>query len=183
MKGLGGIVVGVLATLCVLAPLAMAGGNGVGSGGLNGFPTAPSVNGSGISPSSVTTPFVDAGVVTATQVVVTGSGATGIDFTDANGLNRISWGSGRYVNFNATGQFQLTGGADKFLASAQSATCTLDGASPSKCTATVSASARCVCSVIGTGAPPACGVNLVTTTLTAYSANGLTSNVNIWCDR
>lgn len=59
--------------------------------------------------------------------------------------------------------------------------CTLDGASPSKCTITTVAGAKCVCSVISTAGAAPCTVNLVTTTLTAYSSNGLTNVVNVAC--
>lgn len=105
-----------------------------------------------------------------------GGSAGQLDFyaTTAGNLMWSINNSGHLIPAGATQKVQLSNNAQS---------CTLDGASPSKCAITVTASAKCVCSVIGTGAPPACGVNLVTTTLTAYSANGLTSNVNVICDR
>jgi hypothetical protein len=156
------IAVAALAVVVVVAPIAMA-------QGLHG-PTGGSITGTDISVNKLT---------------ITGTGATGIDFTDSNGLNRISWGSGRYVNFNASGQFQLTGGTDKYLASANGGTCTLNGGSPATCTVTVSANARCNANTIGTTAASAkaLAVNLATTTLTVTAANGSTEAVNIWCDR
>lgn len=62
-------------------------------------------------------------------------------------------------------------------------TCTLNGASPSTCTATVTAGARCVCSGSGTTAAAAvgCAANVATTVLTVTAANGLTSAVNYIC--
>lgn len=63
-------------------------------------------------------------------------------------------------------------------------TCTLDGASPSKCTATVTAGAICTCTPVGTTAAIAaggCAVSLSSTTLTLTSANGLSHNVNYHC--
>jgi hypothetical protein len=62
--------------------------------------------------------------------------------------------------------------------------CTLDGASPSKCTATVTASTKCVCSPVGTTAAIAaggCAASLSSTTVTLTSANGLTNDVNYHC--
>lgn len=53
---------------------------------------------------------------TSTLIVNAGS-SNGIAFTDANGLNRITYGSGRYVAFNAGGYFMPTGGADGYSAS------------------------------------------------------------------
>lgn len=65
-------------------------------------------------------------------------------------------------------------------------TCTLNGGSPSTCTATVTAGAVCQCTPVGTTAAIAaggCAVSLSSTTLTATSANGLSNVVNILCDR
>lgn len=63
-------------------------------------------------------------------------------------------------------------------------TCTLDGASPSVCTATVVASSTCVCANVGTTAAIAnngCAVSLSGTTLTVTSANAAGNVVNIHC--
>lgn len=62
--------------------------------------------------------------------------------------------------------------------------CTLDGASPSVCTATVTAAAICTCSPVGGTAAIAaagCAVGLSGTTLTVTSANGATNAVNYHC--
>lgn len=60
--------------------------------------------------------------------------------------------------------------------------CTLDGGTPSKCTATVAASAKCVATHVGTSATSdAVLVNLVTTTLTVTSSAGRTNAVNYVC--
>jgi hypothetical protein len=64
-------------------------------------------------------------------------------------------------------------------------TCTLNAASPSTCTATVSASSTCTCTPVGATAAIAaagCAVGLVSTTLTATSANGLGNVVNLICN-
>jgi len=61
-------------------------------------------------------------------------------------------------------------------------TCTLDGASPSTCTATVRSGAQCFISVVGTAATASnCTVNTVGTTVTVTCANGLTNVVNLFC--
>lgn len=63
-------------------------------------------------------------------------------------------------------------------------TCTLNAGSPSVCTATVSAGSICTCTLVGTTAATAAqGVacNLVSTTLTATSANAGAGVVNIYC--
>jgi hypothetical protein len=60
-------------------------------------------------------------------------------------------------------------------------TCTLDGASPSACTATVTAGATCVCSPVATNGDNVCVVNLSGTTLTLYGVNGSTTPVNYIC--
>lgn len=62
--------------------------------------------------------------------------------------------------------------------------CTLNGASPSVCTATVLASANCTCSPVGATAAIAaagCAVGLSGTTLTITSANAATNDVNYHC--
>ena len=63
-------------------------------------------------------------------------------------------------------------------------TCTLNAASPSVCTATVTAGSTCYCTPVGATAAIAaagCAVGLSSTTLTATSANGATNVVNILC--
>lgn len=66
-----------------------------------------------------------------------------------------------------------------------SKTCTLNGGSPSTCTATVRASSICVATPTGTTAGAGIGlaVSLASTTLTVTGPNGNTQVVNIWCDR
>lgn len=64
-------------------------------------------------------------------------------------------------------------------------TCTLDGASPSKCpNQTVNSGAICTCTPVGTTAAIAatnCIVSLSSTTLTVTSVNGATNNCNCHC--
>jgi hypothetical protein len=65
-----------------------------------------------------------------------------------------------------------------------SGSCTLNGASPSTCTATVIASAKCVCAAVGTTAAiagAACAVSLSSTTLTITGPNGATNDANYIC--
>lgn len=64
------------------------------------------------------------------------------------------------------------------------ATCTLDGASPAVCTATVPAGSVCVCAPVGATAAIAafnCAVSLSGTTLTVTAADAGNSVVNIIC--
>jgi hypothetical protein len=87
---------------------------------------------------------------------------------------------------DTSGHLVPSGATQKAQATNNATTCTLDGASPSVCTATVTASAKCVCSNVGATAAIAangCAVGLSGTTLTVTSANGATNVVNIWCDR
>jgi hypothetical protein len=63
-------------------------------------------------------------------------------------------------------------------------TCTLNGASPSVCTATVTAGSQCNCSPVGATAAIAaggCAVGLSGTTLTVTAANSASHVVNILC--
>lgn len=65
-----------------------------------------------------------------------------------------------------------------------STTCTLDGASPAVCTATVRAGSKCQCSLVGTTAAIAamnCAVSLSGTTLTVTAANAANAVVNVLC--
>lgn len=97
------------------------------------------------------------------------------------GANDYASSDGTTVTF--AGPVAVTG---KASITSNATTCTLDGASPSTCTATVTASAKCTCSPIGATAAIAaggCAVGLSGTTLTVTSANGLTNVVNIFCDR
>lgn len=70
------------------------------------------------------------------------------------------------------------------VATTNANTCTLNGASPSVCTATVKASSICTCSNVGATAAIAangCAVGLSGTTLTVTSANSASNVVNILC--
>lgn len=70
------------------------------------------------------------------------------------------------------------------LATGNKGTCTLDAASPSKCTIlNMPAGSTCVCGGKGTSAAAAVGVaaSLTSTTLTCTAANGLSSDVNAVC--
>lgn len=69
-------------------------------------------------------------------------------------------------------------------ATTQSGGCTLNGATPSVCTATVKAASVCVCSPVGATAAIAaggCATGVSSTTLTITSAAGLTNVVKYWC--
>lgn len=75
---------------------------------------------------------------------------------------------------------------DKLSMASNSTTCTLNGGTPSTCTATVTASAKCVCTPVGATAVIAaggCAVGLSGTTLTATSFATGANVVNIICDR
>lgn len=81
---------------------------------------------------------------------------------------------------DATGTVVL----NKSNATTISGTCTLDGASPSVCTATVTAGTFCVCSPVGTSAAIAgngCAVSLSSTTLTVTGPNAGNYAVNYHC--
>lgn len=118
--------IGIALAVLVAIGVAYAGSNGVGTGGLQGFPADQNVSGSGsqIGPGCVTTATgiycgtVDAGVLfvqgqaAANDLVLHATSAGGINFSDSNGANRITWGSGRYVSWHATGYLMPTGGAD-----------------------------------------------------------------------
>lgn len=112
MKGWGAIAGAVL-----VAGVVLAGSNGVGTGGLTGFPNA-GVNGSAITPSSVTTPLLKADVIDAGVLNVQGAAGIAGDLTlSAGNLNfgatgfRISSPGGNYIGiFNSTGQMFSTGG-------------------------------------------------------------------------
>jgi hypothetical protein len=63
-------------------------------------------------------------------------------------------------------------------------TCTMNGASPAVCTATVRAGSRCVCAINGTSAAIAaggCAVSLSSTTLTLTTVNASTQVANYLC--
>lgn len=98
------------------------------------------------------------------------------------------------TNTAATSMFNV-GNGDEFqvssagaLAKVRNATptgvCTLNGGSPSTCTATVASGATCLCSVVGTTSQAAghgCAVSLSGTTLTVTSDNSQTHQVNWIC--
>lgn len=63
-------------------------------------------------------------------------------------------------------------------------TCTMNGASPAVCTATVRANSRCVCAINGATAAIAaggCAVSLSSTTLTLTTLNASTQVANYLC--
>jgi hypothetical protein len=63
-------------------------------------------------------------------------------------------------------------------------TCTMNGASPAVCTATVTAGSTCYCTMVGATAAIAaggCAVGLSGTTLTATTVNASTAVANILC--
>ena len=169
--------VGVHLALHALPP-SWAGGFGVGSGGLQG-----TSGGGGVTSAQVLAALAGQDL-SVNSLTVTTTGVSGITFTDGNSVQRITWGSGQYMqNFSSTGRTLLTGGVSS---ATNATTCTLNGASPSTCTATVSASAVCTAIPVGTTAAAGAvdpAVNLSGTTLTVTAANGATNAVNIWCDR
>lgn len=74
----------------------------------------------------------------------------------------------------------------KINMSGNSTTCTLNGGTPSTCTATVTAGALCLCTNVGAVAGIAaggCAVGLSGTTLTVTGAIAANNVVNILCDR
>jgi hypothetical protein len=84
---------------------------------------------------------------------------------------------------NIDGATTIAGQVD-LTSTKNSGSCTLDGASPSVCTATVFSGAKCTCSPVGATAAIAaagCAVGLSGTTLTVTSANSATNVVNYAC--
>lgn len=115
------------------------------------------------------------------QLMGTHPGA-GPDVYYLNGATRATGNVYEFYNAPSTLLFAIAFDGTLNVTSAKNTgTCTLDGASPSKCTATVRAGANCSCSLKGTGVPTACGWNVVGTTATFYGANGLTSVVGYTC--
>ena len=195
------------ALVAALAGYAVAGGNGVGSGGLNGFPASGSSSGGSVSFNTVTASFIDAGTIGVANLV--NPAAVGININPGSGQSvtnttrnwgaagaadvwvggvRIPTNKALYLNTGETAGLTSDNATISVFGlplilplAANAGTCTLDGASPSKCTATVRAGSVCSCSLKGTAAPTACGWNLVTTTATFYGANGLTSVVGYFC--
>lgn len=191
--------------------VAYAGSNGVGTGGLQGFPPPTPVNGSTITPAAIWTPYIDAGTIRvntnldlqgndtyitspgtqaskylaiacdALSVRIgaqcSGGGAHSLDLYSGSGGNK-QW------SVDPSGHLVPAGATQKAAITNNSTTCTLDGASPSVCTAAVTASARCVATPISAAALAwGPGVSLSGTTLTVTGANGATNVVNIVCDR
>jgi len=91
----------LLAAIGFVAGLALAGGNGIGSGGLNGFP----VGGGG----STSVFGFDGGVITADTVNITGTGGTVLNFT-AQTARIVAAGGNYLINNGATGRWLATGG-------------------------------------------------------------------------
>jgi hypothetical protein len=107
-----------------------------------------------------------------------GGTSTPLDFYSGAGNKQWSIdGSGHIVPAGATQKIQATN---------NSGGCTLNGGSPATCTVTVTAGARCFCSLVGTTAAIAamnCAVNLSGTTLTVTAANAANANVIVICDK
>lgn len=77
-----------------------------------------------------------------------------------------------------------TGAISNFASTKNRGTCTLNGGTPSTCTATVNASAKCLCSPVGATAIIAaggCGVGVASTTLTITGPATATNDVNYHC--
>lgn len=108
----------------------------------------------------------------------------GILDTYLQGVNNIYF----VTTAGIAGQFDQTGNLAVLgkVSSTNGTSCTLNGGTPSTCTATVTAGAKCQCTNVGTSALIAsggCDVNLVSTTLTVTSATAATNVVNILCDK
>jgi hypothetical protein len=182
-------------------------GRGYARGGSGG---SASISGAAISPASVSTSFVDAGIVRVNTSLDMQGGAP-INFpgtsagqymflacnsqnvrvgADCGGgtANRLNLyavnGNVQWYVHDGTGDFTPTGD-NKGTLSNNGGTCTLNGGSPATCTVSVTAGARCNANTVGTtaAAAKALAINLVTTTLTVTAANGSTEVVNVWCDR
>lgn len=88
------------------------------------------------------------------------------------------------INIGSAKDTTTIAGAIVVSSTKSSGSCTLGGESPSVCTATVKAGAKCVCSLVGATAAIAakgCAVGLSGSTLTITSANGATDDVNYHC--
>jgi hypothetical protein len=109
----------------------------------------------------------------AATVYIANSPAAGTNETITNAWSL--WVDAGGSRFDGTVDLQSTTNAT---------TCTLNGGSPSTCTATVFAGAVCTCSPVGATAAIAaagCAVGLSGTTLTVTSANSATNVVNVHC--
>lgn len=137
------------------------------------------------SAACTTGPYIYA---TNADVIKLGSGNGGEVWFDQNGLfpstdntRLLGQGGLRWTNGFFAGSVTL---GDITGDTTVRGTCTLDGATPSVCTATVTASAICTCSNVGASAAIAalgCAVGVSGTTLTITSAAAATHNVNYHC--
>ena len=182
----------------------------MGSGGLQG---GSSSGGSSTSAAAVDFGFVDAGILsvnapTAVECVAgfdsPDTATRAICFDQAGGLAisgtkpYLGWntGAGTLTLANGAGDMNFACGTNNIIyltASAAGAvritgsqsvgTCTLNGASPAVCTATVRSGSNCNANTVGTtaAAAKALAVNLASTTLTITAANGSTEVVNYHC--
>lgn len=92
-----------LVAIATVAGWALAGSNGVGSGGLQGFPPGGGSTSGAIAPSSVVTPFVDAGSVVAVNVrCAAANGADCISVTTTGARVHFGPGSTDYFTSNGT---------------------------------------------------------------------------------
>jgi len=112
------------------------------------------------------------------------SGSTQVIITDPVLSNGPAASFSAECDITTAGCAPVFAGAVSITSTATSGSCTLNGASPSVCTATVTAATDCVCASVGATAVIAaqgCAVGLAATTLTITSANGATNAVNYHC--
>lgn len=113
------------------------------------------------------------------------SGATFLP--SSNGSFDMGGTSNRWSTGYFNGVSSVTGTFTGLVSMTSNAgSCTLNGGTPSTCTATVTAGAKCQCTPVGTTAVIAaagCAVSVSSTTLTATSGATLTNDVNYLCDR
>ena len=118
------------------------------------------------------------------QLMGTHPGVNGPDVYFLNGATRAAGNVFEIYNAPSTLLWSIAFDGAMALTSARNkGSCTLDGASPSKCTATVKSGAICICQGVGTSAASAIALahSVTSTTLTCTGANGLTNVVEYHC--
>jgi hypothetical protein len=108
--------------------------------------------------------------------------SNGLSYTPGTATTNIRADGNVVATFDSSGTAFTT----KIAPTGNSGTCTLNGATPSVCTATVTAAAKCNCSPVGTTAVIAaggCAVSVSSTTLTITSLASGSHDVNYWCDK
>lgn len=134
---------------------------------------------------------LDIGTGTGVHTINIATGGTGADVVAiGGGVGTLAIDTGDW-DISTTGAMTGIGaitadGAVSFTSTMSRGSCTLDGASPSKCApVTITAGAKCVCGGVGTSAAIAaagCAANETPAgTVTFYSADGLGNDVNYHC--